>query len=285
MKIIQRAAKLHDLDYVSNREELFGRFDKSYEATYDLDGREFVDSTDVCQRALSWVWYQWLGEPNSERVAKVLNSTLQKSLCLLAASKAEYFRADHDVRCASMATMSADASTIRELAEKLICADSKGDSDQVLKAWSGVWKFSFFGDWTKAREQAEFLFGAPRPLNLRLPRRPVVRAWLDQDWGRLEKALSASYSKMWQGVRKYRGAIFHMPEEVEFSLKSISASTDMHWQENAFAILAHRNGMKMPADSLWLPQSALECASKFGLRARSCEPNNTSADTTPSPAT
>lgn len=264
MKLI--AATPRDLENIIKREEFFAQLSKSYEDTYPRDGREFVAATYVCQSTLIWAWCLWLKGGDLERIRDGVSSTLQKSRRLLGDSKNDYFRADHAVRCASLAATFGDLESLRILADLLPSAESETSSDLCLIAWSGVWKYSIQGHWEKAKQQANLLFEAGSPINLRLPRRPVVRAWVDHDWPGFQKAIASSYGKMWKGLSKQRSTVILPTSEVEFSLSGMSASTDFHWQENAFSMMAKRLGVEVPSDSLWLPEMALSAAERLDIK-------------------
>lgn len=261
-QIRMRTLRVIDIDYVIRREEQLGRFHLPFAELYPPEPRRFRGATDVVEFCLAWVWYQWLKGGEQATIDVTTREVITKSIRLQAEDVDRDWRAEHDVFCAHLTAIAGNREQRSKLAEQLIWAEGKPAEDLCQQAWSGFMKFALSGDKRRARSQAEIMFGAPKPINLRLPRKPLVRAWLDENWPAFNRALEQSYSKMWASAYK-NGKLFgflnvQSEDHIEIALKRRNARVDEHWQENALAILAWEKGVQAPTDPLWFPNAALK---------------------------
>lgn len=249
-----------DIDFLIQREELLGRFFLPFEQLYPEGPRRFRAAEEVAERCLAWTTFQWLNSAEQMVIRAAATEVIAKSIRLHREEKRDtYWRNEHDVMCGHLAATACDHSQRHELAERMVYAEGTPSKEWSLYAWSGFMKFSLLGDRSRARSQAEMMFSAGRPINLRLPRKPLVRAWLDEDWPAFNRAMKQSFSSMWANLRK-NGRLFgfyHIGSDghIEISLTSRNKRVEAHWQENALAILAWEKGVVIPTDPMWLPSN------------------------------
>lgn len=256
MTVAARIVTITDLEFVITREETFGRFWLPFEQTYPAnETRRFRDATDVVERCLRWTWYQWLRNTDKTAIQSTAVRVLAKSLRLQKEERDSYWRANHDVACIHLAIIAGAEAQLPDLAEQIVSSDMQVSTDWSLHAWSGLWKFWLLGRKDRARLEAENLYSSQKPLNLRLPRKPVVKAWLEQDWKLLGRAIAKSYQQSWGSLEKGSEVRLSSLQKIEFEMKSRSNRTMGHWQENAFALDAARRGVSVPRDPLWLPSN------------------------------
>ncbi len=264
-----KRVEVADIDYLIQRAEKFGRFSLPYENLYPKNDEErrFRGAGSVVEECYSWIWYQCLLETPPSTIHAVVREVVAKSIRLQAEEADLYWRAEHDLACAHLAVNGAPQEMVGQLAESMVHASEEKSRDLCQQGWSGFMKFSLLGDNKRALEQAEIMFGATKPINLRLPSKTLMMAWLNEDWKGFNRALKESFKRRWAGLDKYvkyaeiskkEPVLTESEGSIKVVLKKLNQRVDGNWQENALAILAVSKGVEVPTDPLWFPAVALE---------------------------
>lgn len=216
---------------------------------------------DFCLR---WLWLNWLSETQNPAALTAARDAVVYSRALQQEIPDRYFRGRHDSYCVHLAASAGMHDVLPELAERLAWAQDSSELHQrAEEAWSGLWRFILLGDKPKAKEQAEILYSAHRPMGVRLPRKPLVKAWLDEDWKAFRQAQKKSFKQLWDHRRK---AIWRTDAGIRSSILKeddnvvelvLYDTLNSSWQENGIALHLRHQGIEIETDPLWLPVSAL----------------------------
>ena len=226
----------------------------------------------LCQKerilsAFECAWVACLAHDSSDRHRSRMDRVVRESIAFLAReapspqeAREEYYRGYHDLWCFHLAWIVGDTQLLEELSQLATYAIDDKTSYCCEQAWSGVWKFAIQGDWKRAKAQMEIMYRTPKPMNLRLPRMVLLRAWFEKDWKGFNRALRLTYEHLWKNARRYKLITQESETSVEVDLTVPNTAKDAGWQEIAFCLHALRNGGEVTFDPLFFPSNMVEYA-------------------------
>jgi hypothetical protein len=250
---VGKLISIFDYEVLRQREAYFGQFSRDLKSLLVAGPRAFRIAQDVCEHTLFWGWISVLAGEPLQNVRERFRQTVDQCMVLRNSESGKEWKAEHDVFVAHLALLAMPAAVLESMAEVMTSANQRDKYDQAQAAWSGVLKYSIQKTLKKAAAQAELLYGACKPINLRLPRRSVVQAWLAQDAKQLNAAMLSGYRAGWARLSRDGHIISEASNEIKIALRKLNFRTDSLFPEIAFGLLASRIGLEVPDDELWFP--------------------------------
>lgn len=228
-----------------------------------LINRGFVGASGRAASCMGWLWRQWLCKGNELDICRTVHFVIQRGIKFKESSSLNYFRAQHDLYLLHCAIFAGTDSQLKSLAEQVVDAagfmGNKPEDDGELYqcAWTGMLKHWILGDKAKAKEQFEIIWNAYREPACRGAVKPLVAPWIKEDWNNFNKQQQKDFERIWGVFRKCGGVKSETVGEISVATNNFSIEQLWCWGHCGIALLAHRQGVKIATDELWLPPHAL----------------------------
>jgi hypothetical protein len=259
---------VQDLQEKSQRAETMARFGEPVtpEMREYLLEDGFVSGMAVA--CMDWIWCQWLAGAPIGEVRRRVESVVDRGMEMQDISPLFLNRPTHDLFLLHCAIFASSASQLKKLSNRVVDASGykqytpRNDGELYESAWCGMLKHWILGDYNKAAQQAEIVWGAYRFPNLRASTKPLVTPWLKQDWKCFVAQQKKDFVKLWERIRKDRWCPIKMESsnEIIVSVDRFSPKQSWCWAHCGMGILAHRAGVEVATDDFWFPPHALKCA-------------------------
>jgi hypothetical protein len=217
---------------------------------------------------MAWVWGQWLLNGAKPAIRAHVDPFVERGLEMEELSSLFYMRPIHELYLLHCAIFASDDAQLKKLATKVIDAAGfktykpQNDGELYASAWCGMLKYWILGDWQKAAEQFEIIWGANREISFRAAGKPLVTAWLKRDWKAFVKLQRKDFEKLWTRARKDGTVISENGRETIVNMEPVRhIQHSWCWAHCGMALLANRQGIEVATDPFWFPPHALTCAS------------------------
>ena len=226
----------------------------------------FAPSEEIS--CMDWIWCQWLLNGPVAEIRSRVQQIVDRGMEMQEISPRFFNRPTHDLFLLQCAIFASDKSQLENLAERVVDASGykkykpQNNGELFESAWCGMFKYWVLGDRKTAVKQAEVFADAYRFPNLRTSSKPLVTAWLKEDWELFVKQQKKEFSKHWERIRKDRWQPIKKEngEEITVSVDRFSPRQSWCWSDCGMALLAHRQGVQVATDDFWFPPHALKCA-------------------------
>jgi hypothetical protein len=265
--IPQMTVTIQDLDREMQIAEIMAAFDKPMSET----ARNFLQKTGLdyvrVVGCMKWLWLQWLSNGTKSFVCERVTAFVDDEIERLALSPLSHHRARHNLLLLQCAIFAAKGEQLLRLALQVVEASGfrefvpRNNGELYTSAWCGIFKHWILGDFERAAQQADIVWGSYRPPWLKAASKPLATPWLKQDWRAFLKAQKADFDRLWTSGRK-NGIVgketrAEIVVTVDFPVEQLWC-----WAHCGMALLAHRKGVEIATDPFWFPPHALECAPK-----------------------
>jgi hypothetical protein len=243
---------------------LFGRpVDRDAEISLMKSG--LSDARIRAGGCLGWIWGKWLSGASKEEIRSTVEPFVERGLELRARSKSYDTLPLHDLLLLNCAIFGSSEAQLKMVAERV--ADAAGDKNETpldngelfAAAWCGTLKHWIRGDYQKATQQSELVWGAYREHNVSTASKPLVVPWLNRDWAKFKKAQEKDLEKLWVRARK-NGTVIGTSDDqgLVMTTDKYYVMNDWCWSHCGLALLAHRHGADVATDPFWFPPNALD---------------------------
>jgi hypothetical protein len=249
-----------DLDEEISMMEGASQFEDPSAKVFSKDPKRHLRSgRDINLYCLRWIWFQWLHGTPTQKFKPRIEKFIERGLALRTPENTgDEWRGLYDILLFSCAVFIDDGKLMAEIAREMVDLPRPKRSDALRRAWCGVIKFWMAGEIEKAKKQAALMYSSDRPLNMRLPSKPVMDAFLAEDWKKFNKSLEKVFESLWKDLRKYPRLMEEKNGRAKVRMEGQSVMQDWPWPDMCLALLAHRKGVGVPSDPLWLPEIALK---------------------------
>lgn len=256
-----------NLDYFADSFQRLAELDKRISKTTKkyLQKEGFLIPRAFAGYCMSWVWYQWLLEGKVLEIRERVESFVSRGLKMRELSSIHCMRSIHDLYLLHCAIFACSDELLRKVAERVEIATanmsetSPNHGERYAAACCGMLKYRILGEEKIIAKQYELAWNSYRAPSFRGAPKPLMTAWVKNDWVTFTKLQGKDFERLWARARKYRVVRKSTKQETTVVLGMFPVEDVWCWAHCGMALLAYRQfGVQVATDPLWFPPYALK---------------------------
>ena len=225
--------------------------------------KSFSTARCLAEGGMGWVWGQWLVGVHPSEIRNVIEPFVSRGMEIQERMQCQRMRGLHDLYLVHCAIYASSEDQLNQLAERIVdAAGTKGetprnDGNLYASAWSGMLKHWILGNKEEAFKQSEIIWNAYRPPYFRATTKPLVVAWLSENWKSFVVQQNKDFEKLWNRANKDGTTTSKKHGQVTVNIAKFPVGQLWCWAHCGLAMLARRRGVEVATDPFWFPPNAL----------------------------
>jgi hypothetical protein len=136
---------------------------------------------------MGWIYSQWLMAGPATEIHKRVEEFVERGMKMQSLSPKFYKRPVHDLYLLHCAIFGSSDEQLKTLAKRVVDGSGykkytpRNDGELYTSAYCGMLKYWVLGEWEKAIQQSEIIWGAHHYVAYRAASKPLITPWLKRE--------------------------------------------------------------------------------------------------------